>query len=138
MATYDPKKIVFTFGNAIIQGYADGTGILIARTTDNWEMEKGMDDATTWTKINNSSGDITLNLQQGSLSNNILTAFYTLDETANLGLLPFLLKDILGLTTVTGIGRIKKIPDLGFANAHTSREWVIGCESMKTVVGGNL
>lgn len=138
MATYDPKKIVMTFGGAIITGFADGVGINAERVADDWSMSTGMDNATAYTKINNTSGTLVITLQQTSLSNNDLTTFLELDRTANLGLLPYLMKDLLSTTQVSGTGRIMKPPAIGFANDVSTREWTIACDEMLITVGGNL
>ena len=138
MATYDPKKIILTFGGSIIGGYADGTGISVDSLTDDWSLSTGMDDFSAYTKLNNSTGEIVITLSQSSLSNVILSGFRTIDQTANAGLLPLLLKDVGGTTEVSGIGRIKKAPTLDFANDISPREWTLLCSNLNITVGGNL
>jgi len=136
--TYDPKKILLTFGGIPVSGYADGTGIEIERSNPTWSMSTGMDDETAFTKRNDTSGKVTVTLQQTSLTNNVLSGFMLLDETVNGGLFPILAKDVLGLTESSGSGRIEMPPAQGFANEISTREWSILCFGLSIFIGGNL
>lgn len=136
--SYDPKKILLTFGGVPVTGYADGTGIEVERSNPTWSISTGMDDLTAYTKRNDTSGKITITLQQISLTNDVLSGFMLLDETANGGLFPILVKDILGLSESSGIGRIEMPPTQGFSNDVSTREWSILCSGLSIFVGGNL
>lgn len=135
---YDPKKITITLGGVVVTGYADGTFVGFERTSDAYTMTTGADNLTTRVKSNDKSGTITITLQQSSVTNNILSSFAALDESANVGVFSFLMKDILGTTLVTAKAAwVKKLPAIEFGNELTNREWVLDCSDSKVTAGGN-
>ena len=139
LATYDPRKIVVTCGGSIITGYADGTFVSFERINDAFTTTTGADNLTTRTKTNDKSATLTLTLQQTSISNDVLSAFYNLDETGNAGIFSVSIKDVLGTTLVTArAGWIRKLPVIEYGNELSNREWVIDCADTIVTAGGNV
>jgi hypothetical protein len=137
-SSYDPKKIVITLGGTPITGYADGTFANFERTNDTFSMTTGADNLTTRTKRNDKSGSLTITLQQTSLSNDILTTFAILDETANQGIFSMQIKDTLGTTLVSAKSAwVRKYAPIERGNELSNTEWIIDCADTTVVVGSN-
>lgn len=138
-ATYDPKAILVVIGGAIIGGFADGTFLTAEYSNDFFTKTTGSDGNTARSKQNDFSGSITLTLMQTSPSNDILTGIYLLDRTANAGIVPIVVKDLLGRTVIgTAYGWIRKPPSVEFSKEVSNREWVFDCAEMEGFVGGNF
>ena len=137
--TIDPFKVVTTFGGNIISGYADGTFLNISRPEDMFVTTVGANGEVVRVKSNNTMTEITLTLLQSSLSNDILSGIAVLDEISNLGVLPFAVKDLSGLTTFfAGDAWIKKFPDQEFGKEAQNREWVFTSAQSLIFIGGNF
>ncbi len=135
--TYDPKQVVLSIGGVSMGGYADGTFINITSLNDAYATKAGADGEIARAKSNDNRGELVLTLLQTSLSNDILSAIYTLDQVSNEGVVPILLKDLSGLTTYfSGAGWIRKLPDASFEKEISNREWTFDLADMNAFVGG--
>jgi hypothetical protein len=136
--TYDPKSVQVIIGGVQISGFADGTFLSIERDEDAFTKVTGADGETSRAKSNNKAGMFTLTLQQTSASNDVLTGFALADELNNDGVVPVLIKDNLGTTTVfTANGWVRRLPTAEFAKEITNREWTLDLADMTYFVGGN-
>jgi hypothetical protein len=131
LGTYDPKRTSVIIGGAIITGFADGTFINAERTNNTWEDITGADGFTTRVKQNDTSGTITLTLQQSSPSNDVLQILHDSDEESGLATFPVTVKDILGTSQVTSTAAwIQKPANIVFSKGVESREWLIRCADL--------
>jgi len=138
IATYDPSKVVLSVGGAEINGYADGEFINVDRANDTFNKSTGADNRTVRIKQNDFSGSITITLSQTSESNNILSAFMILDETTNDGIVPVLIKDLLGSSVyVSAYAWVRKPPAGAYGKDDSNREWVLDCANLDIFHGGN-
>ena len=136
--TYDPSQVVLSVGGATISGFTDSTFITVARDEDAYTKVVGADGQVSRAKNANKSGSVTITLKQSSASNDILSALAAADEAGNAGLVPILIKDILGTTYVSSTAAwIKKLPDMAMAKEVSDREWVLDCDALTIFVGGN-
>lgn len=139
MAThdYDPKDIIVTVGGFPIGGWADGEFLSFERNNDAYTQSSGADGDDTRVKSNDKSGTLTLTLSQSSLSNDVLSIFAQLDEKSNSGIVPVLIKEIGGTTTLfSGNGWVQKMPTLSFGKEATTRVWPIAMSNSEVFVGG--
>ncbi len=135
--TYDPKKVSVIVGGHIVEGYADGTFVGVARNNDAWTRTGGADGEQTRAKSNDKSGTVTLTLMQSSLSNAILSGFTTADELNNGGTFPLLVKDSNGSEVhAAEIAWVQKRSDSGFGKENENREWVIETGELNMIGGG--
>lgn len=137
--TYDPKKIVITFGTNIITGLPDGSFVNIVQNGDSFEKQKGADGGVD--RVNKNAGDfsVTLTLKQTSPSNAALSAAHILDKTTNAGKLPLTIKDVNGTSLFfADQAWIGKPPDSENSNALSNREWRLDTGIAKYIVGGNF
>jgi len=138
LKTYDPKEVHIIVGGFEMVGLADGTFLTVSRTNDAYAMVVGADGEASRAKSNDKSGNAVLSLQQTSPSNDILSGFAIADELSNSGVIPVIVTDSLGTTTLfSGEGWIKKIPDAAFAKEISNREWTIELASIDIFLGGN-
>lgn len=136
--TYDPYQVAAIVGGSIIQGYADGTFVTVARNADMWAMKVGTDGIGTRAKSSNKSGRITITLHQSSASNDLLSALAEDDELTNTGIFPFFLRDNSGRTLITALTAwIVKQADAEFALDVSNRVWIIESDDIEIFNGGN-
>lgn len=140
LRTYDPKQVIFTWNGIVITGFAPGTFITAARTTDLWELIVGADGEATRVKSNDRSGSVTATLQQGSQANDLLMAQLIADEIGNTGVGAILIKDFTGNSFVAGAQAfIKRVPDFARATADESNiEWLFAIATLEIFNGQAL
>ena len=136
--TYDPKQVNILIGGIPISGYADGTFVTVARDEDAFTKVSGADGIVSRAKTNNTMGTMTLTLAQTSPSNDALSAFATIDEISNVGVVPILVKDNSGRSIHFAANAwVKKMPDSGYAKEVGNREWIFDLADYSPFVGGN-
>lgn len=136
--TFDPKSVVVTIGDFPVSGYADGTFLEIVADTQQFTKVVGADGFTTRVKSNNYGGVMTLTLAQSSPSNDFLSEILTADRTLNAGIVPILIKDLLGRTVIfSATGWIQQFPDIAFGNEINNRAWTFDLSDIDMFIGGN-
>lgn len=136
--TYDPKSVVLTVGGFPISGYADGEFISFEYDEDAYSKVTGADGISSRAKSNNNDGAITITLQQTSPSNDVLTNIAVADKLSNTGVVPVIMKDTLGTTTIFAAnGWVRKIPVVSYSKEVSNREWVLDLSSVEVFLGGN-
>ena len=135
---YDFKSVIPIFGVAQIQGFAEDTGIEVELDEDLFTDYTGADGDFTRSRRHGMVGKVKFILAQSSPSNDVLAAIMLADLAANAGVLPFLLKDILGTTDVfAAYGYVMKPPPLSFGSKVGTREWNIRLAAVTIKPGGN-
>lgn len=136
--TYDPSKVLITYNNFALSGFADGTFATVTRNEDMWTLSVGCDGEDTRSKSNNKSGTFEITLMQSSESNQILSDFMLADELSNSGSGPLLVKDASSGTTLYMAEQawIKKAPDSEFGRESGSRTWVFETGVVAVNIGG--
>lgn len=136
--TFDPKQVKVQFGAITLSGFAKGTAIKVSTDGDDFTLEKGIDGE--YERINNNNNLLTIEvtLKQTDPTNDLLSAHRQLDKSTNIGMVPFLIKDMGpgGTTLVGGLAHIKKAPDLVVADTLQPRTWVFEGPG-KFYLGGN-
>lgn len=125
LKTYSPGDVTITCGGFIIGGYADGTFIVIERTSDLMTKVVGADGDVARFKSSDKSGQLTLTLMPTSDSNETLGDFHALDELASVGTFSVIVKDNLKNILFTAEGWIRKLPNMEFGKELSDREWII-------------
>jgi hypothetical protein len=139
IATYDPLKIVVTFGPLILSGYADGSFLTIDRTTDSFALIVGSSGEQARSRSNDRSAIATLKLLQTSLANDALSLQLQADELNGSGISPFMVKDLRGNSlTLAKEAWIIKPPTQDFDRTIGPREWNIQLAEALVIVAGNI
>ncbi len=137
--TVDPKNVILTVGGYIISGYADGTFVSVERNEDAYTESVGADGEVVRVRSHNRLAQLVVTLQQTSESNSVLSTIAQLDERANAGVVPVLLKEIDGDTVIaSGKAWIKKFANVEYGKEVTNREWTLVLSEGEMFVGGNL
>lgn len=137
--TYDPKQVAIIVAGSQISGYANGSFIKVERDEDAFSKVTGADGYSSRAKSNNRGGVMTVTLAQTSDSNDILNAFALADEVSNAGVVPVMMKDNSGRTTIfSGFAWVKKTAGADFAKEIGNREWIFDMTDVDINHGGNF
>ena len=135
--TYDPKDYSIIVGGHIVEGFADGTFINVARNEDTWALSVGAGGEGARAKSNNKSGTVVLTLMQTSRSNSVLSGFHNADELNNGGQVPVLIKDNNGDTVAEATTAwVRKPADIERAKEISNTEWTLETDKLIMLVGG--
>jgi len=136
--TYDPKKVIVTFGVLAISGYMDGTFINITPESDAFEKHKGADGSIDRVNKNSYSYEVSLTLKQTAPANVSLAALKYADQATNKGVLPLTIKDFSGSALFTAnTAWIRKEPEVGYGDSMAGREWIFDTGMALSTPGGN-
>lgn len=134
--TFDIKQVSIIVGTRPMTGLADGTVVTVRRNEDAFTLQIGADGEGVRSKSNNRSGQIELNLQQGSDDNDFLSELAISDEVANGGVVPILVKDNLGNSLYGAESAwVRKVPDSEFARETGTRTWLFETAQLNVFVG---
>lgn len=138
MKTYDPKKVIITFGGVPILGYADGTFVSVTPSNDRFSKAIGADGEVARTKSNDNTHEVTITLIQSSLSNSYLSGILNADRLTNEGVLPLSITDLSGTTLMFWKDAwIRTDPDVEFSKETGERAWVFDTgQAAVNVIGG--
>lgn len=122
--TYDPAKVYIIVGGAPLSGYADGTFVTIDEMSDGVMSQAGADGEVARSMSTDRRVEVTITLQQTSLSNQILASLYIADKISGAGVVPILVEDLTGATEfASGQAWINKMASRGYAKGIETREW---------------
>ncbi len=138
---YDAKQVIVIIGVVPVSGYADGSFVSVENNEDAYTLLVGTDGEATRSRTNNNSSRITLTLQQGSLSNALLSGLHEIDKNSisGAGCFPVLIKDLQGTSMYAAEKAwIVKRPTAEFGREAGSREWIIETDNLALAIdGGN-
>lgn len=124
--TYDPKKVIVTFGGNIISGYADGTFINVSSPSDTFTKKVGADGEIARGRSNDDTAEVTLTLMATSASNAYLDSIRRIDKATGAGVRALSIQDLSG-TTIFFYPEawIRKMPDTEYGKEVSDRVWVL-------------
>jgi len=135
--TYDPSKVVVTWGDRILKGFADGTFVKVEKSAEQFTKAVGSDGNVARVRNCDNSAEIAVTLMQSSETNEYLSDQAAEDELYATKVQPFQVKDLRGNTlAVAPEAWIKKIPAAEFGKEMTNREWVFDTGSCSIKHGG--
>ena len=124
VTTYDPKKVIITFGGVPISGFAAGTFLNVTASSERFTKVVGADGEVSRSKSADETHEVTITLKQSSLSNQYLSGIETIDKLTSAGILPLTITDLNGGTLkFWPQAWISTDPELGYAAEQTDREW---------------
>jgi hypothetical protein len=122
--TYDPDKVIVTFGGVPIGGYAEGTFISVKANSDLYTKKVGADGEIARGRKHNNTHNVTLTLMQTSASNTYLQTIENMDRLANMGIRPLVITDLSGGSLHSWPQAwINKDPDADYGDDVGSRAW---------------
>jgi hypothetical protein len=137
--TIDPIDKKVFFGTIPITGFASGKKIGSKLTDDDWVTMDGTDGDVTRMRVRKDTGECSVFLSQGSITNTILATARAVDLSTGAGVFPFTIVDKGGKTLIAAKKAwIKKGPDYNESDTIEIREWVFQLVGVKETyfVGG--
>ncbi len=144
LASYSPEDMTIVIANDkfshVINGYADGTFVSIAREVPASTLYVGSDLSNARVVRANKASTITLSLHQSSESTDVLSQLLANDEETRDDTWTF------SVTVKDNIGRslffspqafIGNSPDATYSTSIENRDWMIQCVSLSNTQGGN-
>lgn len=136
--TYNPDEVILTFGPVPLGGYGPGTFITVERDERSFTKMVGADGEVSRTRNKNQSGKVRFRVRQSSATNDILSGYLGADEAGGVGVFPLEVKDLSGTTLLTAANAwIDGVPTAEFGKEEAEREWVIECDKLVGLLGGN-
>lgn len=136
---YSPNDIAQSWGGIDIVSPMDGTFTEVEMSEDAVELFTGAQGDGAFVINSNTSGLIRVTLQQGSISNDFLSAKYREDRLFRTGVHPYIIKDLLGTTLVTAaFARLQRIPNMAFGDTIQPRVWTFICPQLLVHVGSSV
>ena len=138
--TYDPKKVLTSWGPVLFSGFADGVFINAARNNQGVNAVVGSTGDGARAISNDKSGIVTLTLLQSSIVNALMTSIAKQDEISGDGIHPLQIKDLGGVDLVKADMWIQKIADYnrGREIGDGNVVWVLETTSLDIIQGGLL
>lgn len=137
--TVDIKKCLILVGPAIMQGFADGEAFTMELDDDLYQKVTGADGDVSRSRRHGMAASAMIKLMQTSPSNNVLSGYAILDQKTNAGVVPLVVKDLLGTTVLfSAYGWVKKPAVVSYSKEVTNREWAIDLAGSEIFIGGNL
>lgn len=140
LGTYDPKKVIVSFGGVELTGYAESAMISIAPLGDGTSSIVGCHGDVVRTLSPDKRKAVTVTLLQSSSSNDYLSTIYKRDQSQGDGILPLLVKDLSGRTTFfSSQAWITNDPTVNRTNnaSDGDNEWVLHTAGGDLLVGGH-
>lgn len=136
--TYDPAKVIITFGASTITGTADGTFVNIEPISDGITSQSGADGEVARAMSSDRRHRVTMTLQQTSRSNDVLSGYHEADRlSGGGGALPLTVRDLRGTTLFAATAWVTRLPPSEFGVELSNREWTLETGPAAYFVGGN-
>ena len=135
--TQSPDRIIASWNNINITGYADDTFIEIERDEDGFTFMTGALGDTTRVRSLNRSGKVTFTLMALAPVNDLLADAAQEDEDTGEGYGPLQIVDLNGTMLVSAANAwISKRPKIERAREATTVQWVLQCADLVVFEGG--
>jgi len=136
--TYDSKEHFLTIDGFPIQGFQDGSEIIIEFDEDAITRQVDVDGRNVvFNRTNNYLATITFTLNEGAAANDFLSQLYQDFRRSEGGLAPMFFKDNNGRSVAqTDACTVQSMPSLGGGRESSGREWTIGTGQLEMFVGG--
>ena len=136
--TYRPKAVTVVFNGIPIEGFAEGTFIEAEKNEDAFALSVGSTGSGARAQTHDESGTVTVTLQQTSLTNAALSAMHKLDKAGGDGVGPLRVRDLSSGTELVAAETawIRKVPNMGYSNDISPREWVFETDNLEMNPGG--
>jgi len=123
--SYDPKKVIVTFGGVPISGYTDGDFIEVSpNDADGFKKQVGADGEVGRSQSSDDTHNVTITLMQSSMSNQHFSATRAADKLSGKTILPLSITDLNGASLqFWPEAWIKGDPTWGFGKEMKERQW---------------
>ena len=134
----DPSELSLNIMGMKVKGFTNGTFINISRSTPKYSIRRSLKGRTQIRSDVEGFYEFKFTLDSSSADNTWLHAIYELqDKYVGKFPVPFLFKDKMGNTTFFCKSVVLQEPSLGLGNSLGSNEWVLICDKVNFIIGGN-
>jgi len=136
--TYNPKKVIITFGGVEIKGFTEDSIIEVEPLGEGTKSVIGCDGGVTRSIDPDTRCKVTVKLKASSSSNDYLSTIYAADQSTGGGILPISMKDLSGTTTFAATQAwVTNYPKVSREKEAKENEWVFETGAATLFVGGN-
>lgn len=137
-ATYDPARVIATWGGVPLSGYAPGTMISVSRKADSATAVSGADGESAFVRSQDKTGSGTISFMNTSLGNTVLTAAFVAWESTG-ATAPFTVTDLsTGSTLFSAQAAIKKPAPFEFGTDMPVKVWEIEMLNVEILSAGSV
>lgn len=138
VATYDPGKVIISFGPVVLQEYAEDSFVTVHRDSPLYTKKMGADGEGARSRSQDQSGSIKVRLLASSPSNDYLTQQAELDHATGQGILPLIVTDALGTSYAhSEQAWVAVMPDMEKAKEIGEVEWEFQSLHIDLNIGSN-
>ena len=140
LSAYDPALVAVIFGGARIEGMVPGSRVKVG-FAERFKKTVGIDGEVARSKNADKTLQITIELLQTSLSNDVLMAFHIADDAAPNGVVvPAMVKNLLGtfLVNAPGAWLVGPPKEVAYGPEVVGNVWVIETGQATSFVGGQV
>lgn len=140
LSAYDPALVAVIFGGARIEGMVPGSRVKVT-FPERFKKVVGIDSEVARTKNADKTVQISIELLQTSLSNDILMGFHLADDAAPSGIvLPCMIKNLLGTFLVSAPGSwiVGPPKEVAYGPDVVGNTWIIDTGQASSFVGGQV
>ena len=136
LKTFNPAKVIVTYGGVILSGFSDQI-VVVQRQTPTWESDPGVDGEVVRWNQNDRRGKIVMRMQPTSTDNAILAGFQIADENGIGEPLPFKMKDeLIGDVCNAPFAWIVAPPVMTKRKGIEAYEWILDSNNVIMVPTG--
>lgn len=132
LQSYSPKDVVVTIAGIPCIGFSPDSFLTIARNVDQVEESVGADGHLSVTNVADRTGEISILLQQTSVSNQAFASAFQ-QQQDGIDVVPFTLSifDPAGSVLAQATNAyFKRTSTMDLGASQNSREWTFGCEAL--------
>jgi len=136
--TYDPEKVIITFGKAILHGFIDGDYVKGSFDEERYFKLRGVDGEASRSRNPSRAGNVEINLMQTSSANRVLSnLLFTAGRTDITKPVPFSIVDLSGKSLLfSSKSWIKSTPDFSFGMEVGECKWIFDCADLEVFYAG--
>lgn len=135
---FDPKDLLVTFGEVLVEGFADDSYLTIDQVEDDAQIYVGADGQGTRSMSNNNAATIELVLAASSPTNALLSALSKVDRTTGKGVRALLIKDKNGNDLfLAAKAWIQRRPRREWGKQQGARTWTFATHDLDDLDGGS-
>jgi hypothetical protein len=122
--TYDPRKVILTWGAHVVTGYADDSFVNVEAAGEGITTVVGCDGEVARSMDPNKTSTVKITLMQTSSSNQYFNKMHKLDDISGAVLLPMIITDLRGQVLFSAQEAwINKQAPITYGKQTGSREW---------------
>lgn len=138
LANYCPEDVNCLAFGIRLNGFSEGTFITISKDKVPYGTTETADGMTSRLFTNSQTYTIQLTFHRGSVSNDVLTKLWQLDELTQRGKFPLFIKDLSGTDLFFSTNTwIESLPNMVQSSSFDSRTWVLRSSQAVINVGSN-